>query len=234
MSSSVWAQTISEDAKRYFARGMAAVEMAKSPEGYESAIQEFEKAARLAPDWPDVYFNLGIAQEKAEKYRDAVGSLRQYLRLAPNAGDAEKVKSLVNKLEYKAEQYEMISDDEALDIFASLSDDTNWKITGTRSHLVGSAIIVRRVRDGVEVKYYSGSSDLGWIEQQFFPNKLTLSYALHPCKWYGTPVECHYWFLFTDVTIISRNLVRVQEEERDEKGTPGKRFTYEYIRKNES
>ncbi|MDP2278615.1 MAG: hypothetical protein Q8K51_10375, partial [Nitrospirota bacterium] len=43
-----YAQIIPEEAKRHFDRGMAAVEMAKSPADYESAIKEFTQAARLA------------------------------------------------------------------------------------------------------------------------------------------------------------------------------------------
>jgi tetratricopeptide (TPR) repeat protein len=100
---SSFGQTVSEEAKRHFDRGMAAVEMAKSPEDFKDAIKEFEQAIRLAPDWPDVYYNLGMVQEKAEKYSDAVTNLKQYLRLAPNASDVETVKSLINKLEYKLE-----------------------------------------------------------------------------------------------------------------------------------
>jgi tetratricopeptide (TPR) repeat protein len=103
---SSFGQTVSDEAKRHFDRGMAAVEMAKTAEDYGSAIKEFEQAAKLAPDWPDVYYNLGMVQEKAEKYSDAVTNLKQYLRLAPNASDAETAKSLINKLEYRAEKQE--------------------------------------------------------------------------------------------------------------------------------
>jgi len=46
-------QIVSEEAKRYFDRGMAAVEMAKSAEDYESAIKEFQETARIAPYWAD-------------------------------------------------------------------------------------------------------------------------------------------------------------------------------------
>jgi tetratricopeptide (TPR) repeat protein len=98
------AQNISDEARRHFDRGMAAVEMAKSPADYKDAIKEFEKAARLAPGWADVYYNLGMVQEKLNKYNEAVASFKQYLRLAPNASDTETVKSLVNKLEYKADK----------------------------------------------------------------------------------------------------------------------------------
>lgn len=62
---SVNAWAVSEEAQRYFNRGMAAVEIAKSPDDYALAIKEFEKAIRLAPEWPDVYYNLGMVQEKA-------------------------------------------------------------------------------------------------------------------------------------------------------------------------
>lgn len=83
---------------------MAAVETAKSTEAFKDAIKEFEQAIKLAPDWPAPYYNLGLAQEKAGKYSDAITSLKQYLRLAPNASDAETVKTLINKLEYKRDR----------------------------------------------------------------------------------------------------------------------------------
>ena len=83
---------------------MAAVEMAKSPDDYAAAFKEFEQAIKLAPDWPLPNYNLGLAQEKAENYSDAVISLRQYLKLAPNAQDAAEVKSIIARTEYKNEK----------------------------------------------------------------------------------------------------------------------------------
>jgi tetratricopeptide (TPR) repeat protein len=99
-------QAISEEARRHFDRGIAAVEVAKTPADYEKAITEFEKAKSMAPGWADVYYNLGLIQEKAGIYGNAVMNLKQYLRLAPDAGDAEAVKSHLNKLEYMKEQVE--------------------------------------------------------------------------------------------------------------------------------
>lgn len=93
----------SDEARRHFDRGMAAVEMAKAPEDLQIAINEFKQATTLAPDWPDAFFNLGKVQEAAEKFTDAIASLRRYLELAPNAPDAADVKSLINKIDYKAE-----------------------------------------------------------------------------------------------------------------------------------
>lgn len=109
---------VSEEAQRHFDRGMAAVEMAQTPQDYQLAIEEFKQAQALAPDWPDVYYNLGLVQDKAGNYRDAAKSLRRYLQLAPNAPDAAQVRSLANKDEFKAEQ--AISGDDVLDIFSSL------------------------------------------------------------------------------------------------------------------
>jgi hypothetical protein len=53
-STRIAAQNNSEEAKRYFDRGVAALEIATSPADWESAITEFKQAAVLAPDWPDI------------------------------------------------------------------------------------------------------------------------------------------------------------------------------------
>jgi len=65
-------QKISDEARRYFDRGMAAVEMAKTPADYEKAITEFEKTKSLAPHWPAIYCNLGLIQDKAVMYSEAM------------------------------------------------------------------------------------------------------------------------------------------------------------------
>jgi tetratricopeptide (TPR) repeat protein len=98
------AETVSEEAQRYMARGMAAVEMAKTPKDYERAVREFEQAAKLAPNWPDVYFNLGSVQAKAGNYGEAMRQYKRYLELAPKAPDAAKVREEIYKLEYRAEE----------------------------------------------------------------------------------------------------------------------------------
>ena len=102
------AQNVSDEAMRHFDRGQAAVEMAKTPADYEDAVREFEKAARLAPDWPDVYYNLGLIQEKVGKRADAIRNLTKYLELSPNANDSREVKKFIAKIEYKMEKAEGI------------------------------------------------------------------------------------------------------------------------------
>lgn len=122
------AEPVSAEAKRYFTRGLAAVEMARSPVDYDLAIEEFTKARSLAPDWPDVHYNLGLVQDKAGKFKDAAASLNRYLQLAPDGPDAESVRNLMTRLEFKAEQ--VITDDDALNIFGSLADRSIWQLKG--------------------------------------------------------------------------------------------------------
>lgn len=117
-------QSISEEARRHFDRGMAAVEMATTAADYESAIKEFKEAIRLAPDWPDACYNLGLVQEKAGKLGEAVESYKSYLRLSPGAEDAEAVKSLVNKLEYMAERENEIN--QVYKLMLMRTDQVRW------------------------------------------------------------------------------------------------------------
>ena len=100
----VLAGTVPEEAKRYMARGIAAVEMAKSPGDYALAVKEFEQAARLAPDWPVIYYNLGSVQSKIGDYTSAMKSYQRYLELAPRSPDAAKVQEEIFKLEYRRDR----------------------------------------------------------------------------------------------------------------------------------
>jgi tetratricopeptide (TPR) repeat protein len=146
-------QTVSEEARRHMARGQAAVEMAKSPVDLDDAVKEFQEAARLAPDWPDPYYNLGLVQEKAGKFREAIANLKECLRLAPNAPDAAKVKEQIYKLEYKTEQVLSVSD--IIDVLVSFS---NWEKAGGRCIDQPFAFIKRKDNNSVE---YSSSFYLG-------------------------------------------------------------------------
>jgi hypothetical protein len=91
---------IPEEALRHMTKGEAAVETAKSPEDYKNAIAEFTQACSLAPDWPDPRYNLGVVQEAAGEYEDAIKSFQIYLTLSPEADDAADVKKRIYKLEY--------------------------------------------------------------------------------------------------------------------------------------
>ncbi len=98
------APAVPKEAKRRLARGRAAVKEAEDEQGFEEAVLEFEKAALAAPWLAEAYYNLGLVQDKAGDYADAMESLRLYLLAAPQAEDAEDVESLIYEIEYKQEK----------------------------------------------------------------------------------------------------------------------------------
>ncbi len=103
---SVFCQGSSEDlAQKYFDRGMVIIETAKSNDDFKAAISEFESAKIYLNNWADVYYNLGLLYDKLEMYSNAIKNYKAYIQLAPDAEDSEEVKSLINKIEYKAEQF---------------------------------------------------------------------------------------------------------------------------------
>jgi len=109
-STHAFGQDIPEEARRYMARGNAAVEMAQSERDYALAAKEFEQAAKLAPDWVDVYFSLGSVQSKTGDYAAAIKSFRRYLALAPKSPEAAKIKEEIYKLEYRQERIKKVAE----------------------------------------------------------------------------------------------------------------------------
>lgn len=95
---------VPEDARRYLARGIAAVQNAKNTEDFKLALPEFKNATNVAPWWPDAYFNLALVQEKLDDFTGATANYHLYLSLAPNAKDTEKIRTHTYQLEYLAEQ----------------------------------------------------------------------------------------------------------------------------------
>lgn len=218
-ASSFGQQAVSEEAKRHFDRGMAAIEMAKSPDDYAPAIKEFERAASLAPDWPDAYYNLGRVQEKAEKYRDAITSLKQYLRLAPDAGDAEAVKTLINKLEYKAETVLTVAD--VIDVLVSLSNKEQWQVTGDCINQP-FAFIRRKGSDSVEFPFLNG---LNWGPDMrgLYPAEIEGTLArMKTNTMCGAPNQaayCHFTCL-NEIEVVSRTHVKIRQLVSDTEGSP--------------
>jgi tetratricopeptide (TPR) repeat protein len=98
------APAIPEEARRYLVRGKAAFKGAKEARDFNDAAEEFKKALLYAPWLAEGYYNLGIVQDKAGLYADAMQSLTFYLMAAPNAPDAEKVKELIYEIEYRKDK----------------------------------------------------------------------------------------------------------------------------------
>lgn len=91
-----------EEAERRMARGAAAFKGAKSVADYQDAIREYRLAVEAAPWYGDAYFNLGVAEDKAEKYADALESLKWAQMASP---DAKDIKALVYEVEFRNEKY---------------------------------------------------------------------------------------------------------------------------------
>lgn len=67
---------------------------------YTKAEQEFLKALELAPDDPDVHYNLGILYEENLKNKaKAKYHYERYIELAPNEKDSAKVKQWLIEME---------------------------------------------------------------------------------------------------------------------------------------
>ncbi len=97
------APAVPEEAERNMARGAAFAQKASDTAGYRKAITEFESASNAAPWLALAYYNLGVMQDKAGLYQDAIRSLKFYLMAAPNAKNSREVKNTIYALEVDAE-----------------------------------------------------------------------------------------------------------------------------------
>jgi tetratricopeptide (TPR) repeat protein len=97
------APAMPEDAERSMARGAAFAKKASDSAGYKKAITEFEAATNAAPWLALAYYNLGVVQERAGLFNDAIQSLKFYLLAAPDAKNSRDVKNTIYALEADAE-----------------------------------------------------------------------------------------------------------------------------------
>lgn len=92
------------EAKRFMARGEAALESANNEQGFLKAVEELQTAVDAAPWLSDTYYNLGIVQNKAGQHSEALKSLNFYMQAAPDSPDLDVVQKIIFKLEYKLEE----------------------------------------------------------------------------------------------------------------------------------
>lgn len=92
-----------EEAERNMARGTAFGQKAADLAGYKKAIAEFESASNSAPWLAVAYFNLGVMQERAGMFTEAIQNLKFYLLASPDAKNARDVKNKIYALEADAE-----------------------------------------------------------------------------------------------------------------------------------
>lgn len=92
---------IPEEARKHFVEGTAIVKAAKNPAQQALAAQSFTEALKVAPWWGDAYYNLGVAQELAEKYDEAEQAFNFYLLSKPGATEKREVQDRIYALSAK-------------------------------------------------------------------------------------------------------------------------------------
>ncbi len=95
------APAIPEEAERRMARGSAAFKGATTAADYQDSAKEFDQATVAAPWYGDAYFNLGMAQDKAENYEAALRSLNFATLASP---DGKEIRSLIHEVEYRRDK----------------------------------------------------------------------------------------------------------------------------------
>jgi tetratricopeptide (TPR) repeat protein len=90
---------VPEEAARRFAQGVALARAAKSPQEFRGAASEYREGLKFAPCVSEAYFNYAVLLEAGVELKQAVGALQLYLRAAPGAADAPKIRSKIYELE---------------------------------------------------------------------------------------------------------------------------------------
>ena len=109
------AQTLSttNEVKRHLTRAQTAFSVGE----YQDALEEYQKAQKLIPDYPDLYKAIGEVYEKlggTSNLNEAVANYKYYLVLAPNAEDTRAIQDKIYSLEYlheKSAKQDAIFDD---------------------------------------------------------------------------------------------------------------------------
>ncbi len=184
------AASVPAEAQRYMLRGTEAVEMARKPADFAAAITEFSQAARLAPDWPDPYYNMGMVHHRLEKFEEAERNLKRYLELAPNAPDAAEVRTLLVKIEYRKERAQQARMDPANLVGTWETDKEN-----------GGDFYRFRVANS-QGRVVAGLLPYAFTEQRGLANAPTMV----PVKWDGTTLliaKTHYFYCDRSVRLDS-------------------------------
>ncbi len=73
---------------------------------YDAAIERFQEAARLKPNFARPHLLLGEAYEKKGDKPAAIKSYQRYLEIVPQAPDAKKVRKRMEKLSREVQKTE--------------------------------------------------------------------------------------------------------------------------------
>lgn len=156
-------QEIPEAAKGHLKAGASLIEKAEKPADFLEAMNEFEAAATLAPQWPDIHYNLAELASEVDKPAKAIKEYGAYLTLQPEASDRAKVEEEIARMK------EMIGTKRKIGLpgvtFASMPDGI-WVINvspGSRIEQKGNGLA-----KGDKIIAIEGKSVVGYTLNDFF------------------------------------------------------------------
>lgn len=194
------APAVPEEAERRMVRGTAAFKGAKSVADYRDAAKEFELATLAAPWYGDAYFNLGVAQDKAENYEAALRSLK-LAQLA--SSEVKEIKALIYEVEYRNDKVisavaAVEQEKRAKKEFIEKLDGAQWQRDNKydKSHCADHTYEIHR-----------GEIYQGWVVSRFIREG---------CM--GEPKLGHGWFVYK-VRVDGRDFVIEQGDQSSIRGT---------------
>jgi hypothetical protein len=97
------APTVPDEAAELVGAGKFAMKQAKTKDEFADAAKKFQDASNLAPWAADIYYDLGVAQQGAGRYDEAIKNFKLYLLAAPDATDREAAMEHIGAAKYAAE-----------------------------------------------------------------------------------------------------------------------------------
>jgi hypothetical protein len=95
---------IPEEARRHYVKGCTLLDDAKQVSEGADAADEFRRALLLAPWWGDAYMRMGLALETAQRYDEAIASLKLFMATNPQSDVLRKAQDEIYKIEAKKDK----------------------------------------------------------------------------------------------------------------------------------
>lgn len=184
------------------------------PPAYDLAIEQFRLAIEVEPDWPEPYYSLGVAAERAGRFEEAAESLRTYLQLKPNARNADAVRSMISVLDDRIAHG--LNRDAVIDLLAGLHDPLLWKrspgndaalrlVPRFRRSAVGVDALIERPAGQSEAVSIGISDDTRTVEISYYATTFTHPSVSPGCE--GGSI-CQY-LVSVSVVIPHQNYIHV-------------------------
>lgn len=95
---------IPEEARRHYVKAITLFKSATQPSDSADASEEFRQALLIAPWWGDAYMKMGLALEAAQRYDDAISSLKLFIATNPQGDVLRKTQDEIYTIEAMADK----------------------------------------------------------------------------------------------------------------------------------